>query len=394
MPYYNESFDQHSFNPYKMNSFADFEKLPFLTKRIVRDNIDKFIARGVDRSQLLKVKTGGSTGDPLVLYLCNKRRSADMAAKLRMLNWHGVGISDKRVRLRGIPAETYFKSRLNRWLIYLMNINVLNAFDMGQKSMERYIEVIKNYKPRVLIGYANAIYLLAKFIEKKGLKLNCSSLKFISAGAESLSVYQKQVIAKVFQCPVAISYGSMEGGSIAAECPRGSLHITSDNVFLELVKNDKKVSPGEEGEVVVTNLYNYTLPLIRYKQDDIAVFSDSDCPCGRSFPVLQGLKGRKTDFIILPGGKIINGIAFQNIIAETRGIGYFKLIQREIDKIQVIFEKSEDFIPGAIDEIKTKIDNLCEKKVMLDFILTDKIKNDQGCGKYKYIVSEIGDNYF
>jgi len=393
--YYAELFDKHGFNPYIMNSLSDFKKLPFLTKKIIRDNgIDRFIARGTDKNKLLKVKTGGSTGDPLVLYLCDKRRTADMAAKLRMVSWQGIDIGDKRIRLRGIPAGLSFKGRVNTFLIYLMNIRVLNAFDMSEKNMERYVEVIKRYKPKILTGYANAIYLLAKFIEKKGVASGYSSLKSIFAGAEGLSDRQKDIIANIFNCSVISDYGSMEGGSIATECPQGNLHIASDNVFLELVREEKEVFFEEEGEVVVTNFYNYAMPLIRYKQDDIAVLSGAGCPCQREFPVIKRLKGRKLDFIISPDGRMIHGVAFKDIISEARGVECFRLVQKEAGRITITLEKNEHFSPEAADEIKKKIDNLCEKKLEVDFILTDKIESSHEGTKYKYIVSEIAGNYF
>ena len=91
---------------------------------------------------------------------------------------------------------------------------------------------------------------------------------------------------------------------------------------------------------------------------------------------------------------MIHGVAFKDIISETRGVEYFKLVQKEAGRITITLEKNKHFSTETADEIKKKIDNLCEKKLKVDFILTDKIESAHDGTKYKYIVSEIAENYF
>lgn len=394
VPYYTQLFDDYGFKPFKMNSFSDFKRLPFLTKDIIRDNTDNLIAKGIDKNRLLRLKTSGTTGQPLLVYAGNKRRSAGMAARLRMFSWWGADIWDKRVRLRGLPARFSSKERINIFLTYLMNIRILNAFDMTEKNMERYANIIKKFRPKVLIGYLDAIYILARFIRKRKIKLDHASLKVIFSEADTLFDFQKKIIQDAFGCQVTTNYGAMEGGSIAMECPQRNMHILSDNVFLELVKGEKEALLGEEGEVVVTNFYNYAMPIIRYKQDDVATFSDAGCSCGRTFPVMKSLKGRKIDFIVLPGGRLIHGTAFIWILSEQRGVEFFKIVQKEIGKIIIIIERSEYFNDTTLDIIRKKINERCGGKLKVDFILTDKIDTIYRGEKRRFIASEVAKDYF
>lgn len=389
VPYYTKLFDQCGFNPRQMNSFDGVRKIPFLDKRTVRENTDSLIAKDTDRKRLAKAMTGGSTGEPLVLYLCNKRRAADMAAGLRIQNSWGVDVGDKRARLLGVPFRMRLKDRINILLSNLMNLEVFSPFSMNKRNMSRYISTIQRTKPRMIFGYTSAVYLLARFIKKENICLGKTHFKVIATTGEPLFDFQKRVIAGIFNCPVSNDYGVMEGGCVAMECREGKLHILSDNVFFENIKDGRDAQPGEEGEVVVTNLYNYGMPFIRYKLGDTAVVLQERCACGREYPIIRNLIGRQTDFIVLPGGGLIHGAAFIIILSGYRGIELFKVIQREVDTLIIMIQKSNLFSSGTIDIIKKRIDNLCEQKMKLDFIISDNIESMYKGAKYKYIISEI-----
>jgi phenylacetate-CoA ligase len=172
----------------------------------------------------------------------------------------------------------------------------------------------------------------ASHLNEAGIDGKQLGLKLVVTTAEVLSDPQRARLQRVFGCPVQNEYGCGEVGPIAYECPRGALHVMSDHLLVELLANgERPAAPGESGEVVVTDLANRAMPLVRYRLGDFAVAGTAPCLCGRGFPTLQRIWGREYDFVETGDGRRFHGEFFMYLFEELRqhgiGIPQFQVVQ-------------------------------------------------------------------
>ncbi len=293
VPYYGRLFGEHGFDPASLVTLADLARLPFLDKPRIRAHVEDLKSRST--GPLVKYNTGGSTGEPLVFYMGMGRVSHDVAAKWRATRWWGVDIGDPEVVLWGSPVELGRQDRYRALRDRLFRTYLLPAFQMSEAQMDDYCREIRRISPRMAFGYASAVALLARHARSRGHRLDDLGVRVVFTTGETLYPDQREVIEAVFGAPVANGYGSRDAGFIAHQCPSGSLHVSAEDIVVELVGADGcPVAPGEGGEVVVTHMATDDFPFIRYRTGDVAVASGARCPCGRGLPVLDEVQGRST----------------------------------------------------------------------------------------------------
>jgi phenylacetate-CoA ligase len=196
-------------------------------------------------------------------------------------------------------------------------------------------------------------------------------------------------LCKIFGSEIFSFYGSEEFGPLAFECKEHQgYHIISDHVVMEFLKENKDVSTDERGEVVVTGLTNYEMPLIRYRIGDIATPSSGRCHCGRRFPMIKQIEGREDDFVTLPSGKKISPRMI-NVIENIPGIKEYQTIQVSKERFVVELVKDNRFSERTISDIKTQIMKGClGEKVKVEVELVDKIHRER-TGKRRAVISKV-----
>jgi phenylacetate-CoA ligase len=164
--------------------------------------------------------------------------------------------------------------------------------------MEHYIDKLNQFKPNFLDGYPSAFYIIATYAIKNDLKINFKPIA-ITTTAETLYDYQREVIEKVFNCPVYNQYASSEGSPFITECKSGKLHVNIDSgIFEFLNSNDENAKPGEIARMVVTSFTNLKTPLIRYDiLDSVLVGDNLSCDCGCKMPIIEKIIGREDDLL-------------------------------------------------------------------------------------------------
>ena len=190
-----------------------------------------------------------------------------------------------------------------------------------------------------------------------------------------------------FGCPVANGYGGRDAGFIAHQCPSGSLHITSEDIIVEIVDAQGNVlSAGESGEIVVTHLATKDYPFIRYKTGDVGVLSEEACSCGRGLPVLAEVEGRTTDFIMAQDGSLMHGLALIYVLRELKGIEQFKILQESRDIMRVFLITNAQY--DERDEL-TIINDFKQRLGDSVTILIEKVSQIEAerSGKMRYVVS-------
>lgn len=338
--------------------------------------------------------TGGSTGEPVRFLQDRVYQARAIAAAMLLYEWAGVPRGASQVKLWGAPRD--LKSgrvaSIRRLVDWMSNRTTLDAFAMSEDSMRRYAETISRLRPVCLEGYADALYELAAHVEKSGLHLPPPAAVISSAG--TLLPHMRSRIEGTFGSEVFDRYGSREVGSIAAECERHEgLHVVGETTIVEVVdERGRSVGEGEEGEVLVTTLHNYTMPLIRYRIGDRAVRGPDRCSCGRPYPLLARVLGRSESCIRKSDGGVVLPEFFIHVIGveyNDGSIGKFQVVQESADRITVIVVPSEGAGDAALaraDDIRTRIRQMVGD-VAVEFVLADCIEPTP-TGKHMYVVSK------
>ncbi|ADJ28632.1 phenylacetate--CoA ligase family protein [Nitrosococcus watsonii] len=387
VPYYRQLFAEAGVNPNDIRSPEDLPKLPFLTKDLIRANMDTLKADNA--SSLMRFNTGGSTGEPLIFYLGKERVSHDVAAKWRATRWWGVDIGDPEVVVWGSPVELGAQNRLRAWRDRLLRTHLLSAFEMSERNLDYFVAEIRRLRPRMLFGYPSALAHIARHAWKRNISMNDLGVRVAFVTAERLYEDQRRDIETVFQCRVANGYGGRDAGFIAHHCPAGSLHITAEDIVVELVDQAGRwVAAGEPGEVVITHLATKEFPFIRYRTGDVAVFNDQPCSCGRSLPVLKEIQGRTTDFIVAADGTVMHGLALIYVLRDLPGIESFKIIQESKVEIRVLLVPVGEYNQAIEDGIRRGFQGRLGKEVRVNVEPVTEILPERS-GKFRYVISHV-----
>lgn len=385
VPYYRELFARCGFDPAAVQGPADLQRLPFLTKPLIRAHTDALKhahARG-----LARCNTGGSSGEPLIFFIGRERVSHDVAAKWRATRWWGVDIGDPEVVVWGSPIELGAQDRLRHWRDALMRTSLLPAFEMSDAKLDGFIAHIRRRHPRMLFGYPSALSHIARHAQKRGVAMDDLGIKVAFVTSERLYDDQRAAIERGFGCPVANGYGGRDAGFIAHQCPAGGMHLTAEDVVVELVDREgRAVAPGQPGEIVVTHLATRDFPFIRYRTGDIAVLDERPCACGRGLPMLKEIQGRSTDFVVAADGTVMHGLALIYIVRDLPGVQSFKVVQhsRERTSVQLVVEPAFD--RGRSAAIAAGFRQRLGAQVAVEVEFVEHIAPEKS-GKHRYVVS-------
>ncbi len=387
VPYYREVFSSIGFTPEKVDSIADLRALPFLTKAVIRANTDAL--KHEQANGLARFNTGGSSGEPLVFFIGNERVSHDVAAKWRATRWWDVDIGDREIVVWGSPIELGTQDRVKAIRDAVMRTELLPAFEMSDSRVDGFIARIRQRRPRMLFGYPSAISHIAGHAEKRGVRLDDLGVKVVFVTSERLYDHQRDIISRVFGCPVANGYGGRDAGFIAHQCPSGSMHLTAEDIVVEIVDEAGQPVPhGQSGEIVVTHLATRDFPFIRYRTGDVGVLDDTQCACGRGLPVLKSIEGRSTDFVIAADGTVMHGLALIYIVRDLSGVRSFKVIQESREMTRVLLVTDPTFDSSQIETIISGFKRRLGESVTIEVEQVDEIPAEKS-GKYRYIVSKV-----
>ncbi|MFA5984834.1 MAG: AMP-binding protein [Methylococcaceae bacterium] len=388
VPYYQQLFKNMGFMPAKLDSMTQLSLLPLLDKAKIRANSQQLKANNA--TALARFNTGGSSGEPLIFYIGNKRVSHDVAAKWRATRWWGVDIGDPEMVIWGSPIELGGQDKIKLIRDKLLRTHLLPAFEMSEQKLDQFIRQIKQLKPKMLFGYPSALAHIAAHAIKTGQTLNNLGIKVAFVTSERLYDHQREKIESVFACPVANGYGGRDAGFIAHQCPAGAMHITAEDIIVEIIDgNGNVLANGEEGEIVVTHLATRDFPFIRYRTGDVGVLSDERCSCGRGLPILKEIKGRTTDFVVAQDGTVLHGLALIYVLRDLPGVESFKITQHDLKNTQVQIVRGEGYCPhnaeaAIVETFKKRLGLGVD--IVIDYV-TEVAKEKSG--KFRYVVSKV-----
>lgn len=387
VPYYRQAFAQAGFDPAGVTSTRDLAALPFLTKPIIRAHAKDLTAD--DAGPLKRYNTGGSSGEPLVFYMGKDRISHDVAAKWRATRWWDCDIGDVEVVVWGSPIELGSQDRLRGLRDRLFRSTLLPAFDMSEANLDRFVAALRARRPRMLFGYPSALALIARHARARGTRMDDLGIRVAFVTAEVLYDDQKTTIAEVFGCRVANGYGARDAGFVAHECTQGGMHVNAEDIVVEIVDADGAPVPaGTPGEIVITHMDTHEFPFVRYRTGDIAALDGAPCACGRGLPLLAGIQGRATDFVVASDGRVLHGLALIYAVRDLPGVAQFRIVQHDLARTEVQLvvtpEFGDEHERGIVRDFKARLG----ADVSVDVRRVDAIPPERS-GKFRYVVSHV-----
>ena len=241
----------------------------------------------------------------------------------------------------------------------------------------------------MLFGYPSALSHIARHAEARGRRMDDLGIRVAFVTSERLYDEQRQQISETFGCAVANGYGGRDAGFIAHECSRGGMHITAEDIIVEIVDPRGVPLPrGEAGEIVVTHLATGMFPFIRYRTGDIGVLDGKSCGCGRGLPLLKEIQGRSTDFVVARNGTVMHGLALIYILRDMPEIETFKIIQETLDLVRVYVVSHGRLSRESVARIESGFRARLGQGVEIAVEEVGEIPLEKS-GKFRYVVSKI-----
>src|ERR1035437_4125162 len=260
VPYYTELFNKINFKPEKLNSFDDIKIIPFLTKEIIRENFDKLISTKKVKGGYYSTTTSGTTGEPLKLLLDYDSFFRENAFIYYFRKKLGYQFEDRLVTFRGIEFGKKFW-RYNP----INNETIFSPFKLSRLTLELYIKKINEIKPSYFNGYFSSIFYFAKLLSENNIKLNFR-LKGIFLSSENINEVERLFVESLFNVKSLTFYGHTERCVIAQEIKHNEYSFDPYYGFTEQIK-----IKDNSFEIIGTGFLNKTMPLIRYKTDDVCL---------------------------------------------------------------------------------------------------------------------------
>lgn len=387
VPYYRRLFAEIGFQAEDLDSIAELSHLPFLDKAKIRAHTDAL--KSEEAAGLARFNTGGSSGEPLIFYIGKERVSHDVAAKWRATRWWGVDIGDREIVVWGSPIELGAQDSMRALRDRLLRTRLLPAFEMSEPKLDGFLAEIRRTRPRMLFGYPSALSHFARHAKARGLRMDDLGIRVAFVTSERLYDDQRRQISETFGCPVANGYGGRDAGFIAHACPEGGMHITAEDIIVEIIDpQGQPVAAGKAGEIVVTHLATRDFPFIRYRTGDIGVLDSRPCGCGRGLPLLKEIQGRSTDFLIAKDGTVMHGLALIYILRDLPQVRAFKIVQESLDLTRVLVVPENRLDADLIEKIRRGFNSRLGNEVEIQIEEVAEIPAEKS-GKFRYVVSRV-----
>lgn len=360
--------------------FEMLKKFPIVNKKTINERVDEFLScrkRGLE-----EIYTGGSTGYMGRFYSTKKEISETQGMITAIWEWYGYKIGMMMMQT-GVMVDRGFVKRLKDVFFRVLYVP---AFRMSEKDVLGYLNKVRGKRGYVLAGYSSSLNVFAEV----ALKYNIEDIKFkiaIGWGDKQFEQYKRNV-KRAFSCEMFDSYGCSEGVVVGAKKDLDYYYIFSPHVVVEIVNDEgNEVADGEIGRVILTRLDRWSMPMIRYDVGDLAAKLPRDkYPQNRDyqFPLLESIIGRETDILKMSDGSYMVVEVVETIFEQEESIKSFKVVQREEDKIEIVY-----IADGDIDfTVKSRVENAFGEYlgggVLIEWVKVDIIE-PAGSGKPQFV---------
>jgi phenylacetate-CoA ligase len=387
VPYYRELFAAAGATPDDIRVEADFQRLPALTREVLRSKPGALVAKGIPRDQMREAATGGTTDTPVPLWRnveCIQQRTA---VQVRLNQWAGLDTGMKVMWLWGArtdyPADPSWKWRM--FETHVMRRVWCPISILDEETFKRYLQTLNDFKPQAIVAYPAPLALFCEYLLAQTKPYHTPKTAIVTA--EPLLASQRQIIEKALGCQVFSHYGARDFGMIAAQCEQGgAMHLCTASIYF-----DYEEIPGSNGlyEIFATDLTNRAMPMIRYKINDCTYHVPEQCACGRGYPLIGDIEGRTTDNFVFADGSVVPGVAMTNrLIKVCPEILKLQIVQEEVDQFLVRFVRGAGFRDEVLATVRERFFQLIGQRVNVRLEEVTDIPRERS-GKTRLCISHV-----
>jgi phenylacetate-coenzyme A ligase PaaK-like adenylate-forming protein len=392
-PYYRRLFDDAGFHAEGWRS-GQPTPLPALTRDLVRKNGDGLRSRAIPDAMLRSATTGGTTSVPVRIWRDIEGLRKKTALQFHLNRRSGFDQGDPVLNIWGAERDLALNPSW-KWRLYeevLLRRCNAGAGQLSERVLASFAEKLNRHRPRVIFGYAATIGIFADYLRASGRPFHKPSRLIVTA--EPISVEVREKMERIFECPVTEHYGSRDIGMVAAQCDVGHrLHFHPAACYTEFVPAGRTVE-GPIYRLVITDLLNRGMPMIRYDTDDCVLLADTPCPCGNWYPSVKKILGRAVDNFTLPDGSLVTGIAVTAAVARIQdGFSYIRqiqLIQKGIQHLHLRYVAEGDVveIQRELSMFRAEVEKLFQIQVRWTAERVREIQRERS-GKIRFCISEV-----
>lgn len=386
VPYYRERLQESGVEPERASGAEMLATLPPLTKDIIRTESERLISANLEGNSLQPNSTSGSTGSPLRFFTDRRSQRYRAGTVARNRHWLGILPGDPTASLWGSPIDSEQAKAVRGRAHGLITRNMLlSAYAMRDSDMADYAARLTRFRPRLLTGYPSVLVEFGRYCEERSIRFQ--SLSAILCSAEALYPDQRAAIEERLGVPVYNRYGSREVGDVAQEAPGiAGLLVNADRIHVEIVDDaGNPCAPGVVGQILVTDLDNIGMPLIRYAIGDRAAWGERTDEVSLPYPVLSRIEGRSLDVIRTPSGNRIGGTFWTILLREKPGIAKFQVVQEVEQGVRVRYVQDSKVASTDLDFFATRIREYAGEGFDVSFERVDEILPEPS-GKYRVVV--------
>lgn len=382
--YYKEVFRKAGIRPEHISCTADLERIPILTRDQLRTRFWDFLPKELPPCRVSR--TSGSTGVPVCILSDKRSRMFNSAAVIRYRRASGIPIIGRPILT---PLKTQSEPNKRPHWTFVQGIHetyYLNPYADSEENLEYAKQLLTKLSKPALVGITPAIRALAYKVRDGVFPFFRPSV--ILTSGEVLMSDVRQLLESTFGTTVTDIYACNEASDVAWQCPQTrGYHINADNVIVEIVTDDKPVPDGRMGEVVITNLNRFAMPIIRYKNGDLAKLTQESCPCGCKLPMIAEIIGRTGQDIFLPNGKTMPWNQLKSLMTHPQ-VRQFQLAQGRDGALTIRYVAGKDADPDVLEALLLqRYKDLLGPSMKITVERTDAIA-PAASGKSKLVVSE------
>jgi phenylacetate-CoA ligase len=387
VPFYRERYRKAGITPDAVQGLADLLLVPTIAKDDLSGrHLSEILAAGVNPAECRISSSSGTTGTPLTTYQLPLDMVFVNLGWKRAYLMSGMRPHDRIAVFIGRRQSGHIRRWHERFGFFPQR-DISNWLEPSQ-----WVDLLRAWQPRVITGSVMTLRILSEYMRDQ--KIADVRPRLVLPTSELLDDASRCLFSQVFGCRVIDLYGSEEVGCIAWECRTcDGYHVAADMLIVEVLKDGRPAQPGEQGEIVVTNLHSRAMPFIRYRQGDVATVSLHTPRCGSPFPLISSIEGRTDDFLILRNGRRLPPHPFYHCIDPVSGIKSWRIIQETAGTMRLELLAGADLPPGSLKQINDNLAILTQGQIDVEMATVDEIPVTAGV-KFRRVSSRVGTRFF
>lgn len=390
VPYYQGVIDELGLDSQALSKPECFRSLPILSKAVIREQGKRLHSTMLAGNRLDPNSTSGSTGSPMSFFTDRRSKAYRKAAVIRNRRWVGVDVGEPVVHIWGSPIDQKRAEALRGRVHGLITRETfLSAYEISDASFLNYIDILKRTGACLLVGYPSVLSEFARFCGERSIRF--PRLRAVIASAEALYDHHRQSIEDNLGVALFNRYGCREVGDIAHEIPgQAGLVVNSDRILVEVVDESGEPSPpGVQGRLLVTDLDNFGMPLIRYDIGDLGSWAPPESHSyALPYPILESVEGRSLDIVVSPGGARVGGTFWTILLRQRPGISNFQVVQDEPGGVNVRYVRDRGTAEIDFAYFSGEIEKVLGAGFRCSFTEVDRIEPEAN-GKFRLVISRL-----